>query len=162
MATHGPVGKSTEQLRELGEHEAEELDLSLPFKKRLLAEVKNYGDEYGIPSAEDVTTEVNSRGKDLEFQGELVVYSTKNLEKIRAGLEELVKEGKLRHVKVPGHKVGYALIRPRASTVEFRTSRKTRKKYPRHRRGDGIDASFDLHGRKKEAGLWDTDTDDIL
>ncbi len=123
--SHGPKGKSSRELREIGKDEAEEVDLDAPFMERLLAEVKNYGDEYGIPSLEDVVTEINSRGKDLEFQGELTVYSTQNREKIRRGLDELVKEGKLRRVKVPGHKAGYALM--------FRTRTRGRsrgKRYP--------------------------------
>jgi hypothetical protein len=159
---HGPAGKSSTELREVGEHEAEEIDVSLPFKKRVLAEVKGYNDEYGITSLADVVTEINSRGKDLEFQGELSIYATKNEKKVKRAIDQLVKEGKIREVKVKGSRVGYVAVPRSTSTVEFRTSRKTRKKYPRHRRGDGIDASFDLHGRKQEAGLWDTGSEDIL
>ncbi len=130
--SHGPAEVSKSELRELGEHEAKEVDISLPLKRRIIKEVQDYNKDYGIASLADVVTEINSRGRDLEFQGELAVYATENESKIKSVLDQLVREGKIRRVRVPGAKVGYVVAkrpRPGRRVVVVRT-RKTGRKYP--------------------------------
>ena len=98
----------SEKIR-LGRKEAREVDTSLPLTKRVLAEVKDYNKDYGIASKADVVTEINTRGKNLEFQGALEHYAKKDSAKIQKALDKLVSEHKIREVKVRGARTGYAL-----------------------------------------------------
>jgi len=102
---NGHEAKEIKEGREEAERFGNRLHKSLDG--RILDEVKDYNERYGIASPADVATEINSRGKDLHFQGELYSYAYKDLGKIQKRMDELVKEGKLRKVKVHGAKSGY-------------------------------------------------------
>ncbi len=98
----------SEKLR-LGRKEAREVDTSLPLKQRVLKEVEDYNKDYGIASVADVVTEINTRGKKLEFQGELEHYAKKDTPRVKEALDKLVSEHKIREVKVRGARTGYAV-----------------------------------------------------
>ena len=98
----------SEKIR-LGQKEAREVDTSLPLKQRVLKEVEDYNKDYGIASKADIVTEVNTRGKNLEFQGALEHYAKKDSERVQKALDKLVSERKIREVKVRGARTGYAI-----------------------------------------------------
>ncbi len=113
----------SEKIR-LGRKEAREVDTSLPLKQRVLKEVENYNEEYGPASVADVVTEINTRGKNLEFQGELEHYAKKNTPRVQKALDKLVSERKIREVKVKGARTGYAIWH--TGRRSSRTGRRTR------------------------------------
>ncbi len=96
------------QLIRLGKKESRELICrGCSFDERILAEIRGYNREYGPASTADVVTEINTRGKDLKFQGELAYYATANSRGVQRHINRLVREGKIRVVKIRGVKPGY-------------------------------------------------------
>ncbi len=95
------------ELKKKGHEEALNVDYTLPIEDRIVAEVKDYNKRYGIASAADVLTELNSRGRDAKFQGELDFYADAGEEEFKKKLDALVADGRLKKVKVPGAKEGY-------------------------------------------------------
>lgn len=79
-----------------GAREAVKVDVGLPADERLVAEVRAYNREYKSPaSVADIATELNTRGRDLEFQGKLDRVAHQNEDEVRRGLDRLVEAGKL-------------------------------------------------------------------
>jgi hypothetical protein len=111
IATFGIRMISRAEKLRLGRKEAREVDTSLPLKQRIMKEVENYNEEYGPASTADVVTEINTRGKDLEFQGELEHYAKAGTPRVQKALDKLVSERKIREVKVRGAMIGYAVWR---------------------------------------------------
>lgn len=97
---------------EIGRHDCNIAEHGLSIEERLVHEVKEYNEEYGIASVADVVTELNTRCKDLEFQGKLDAYAHGtigdfNEAQVEKMLNHLVREGKLRKVRREGVKDSY-------------------------------------------------------
>jgi hypothetical protein len=110
-AVHAPKGYSESKVLEEGREEAERFGkkLDAPLDQRIIDEVKDYNERYGIASPADVATEINSRGKDIQFQGELYAYAYQDLDRIHKRMDELVRAGRLKKVKVKGAQPGYVV-----------------------------------------------------
>jgi hypothetical protein len=129
-AVHAPKGYSESKVLEEGREEAERFGkkLDAPLDQRIIDEVKDYNERYGIASPADVATEINSRGKDIQFQGELYGYAYENLDKIHKRMDELVREGKLKKIRVKGAKPGY-VVQSQRMRGTWRTNRRTHKRF---------------------------------
>ncbi len=87
-----------------GRHECKEVDVSLPWEDRLVAEVEAYKSEYKAPaSLADIVTEINTRCKKLAFQGALAAYATRDEKKVARTLDTLVRQGRIRRSRDGGY-----------------------------------------------------------
>jgi hypothetical protein len=81
---------------------------SLPLPQRIQFEAWAYGNEYGsAASAADIATELNSRGKDQDFQDQLEEYAHGNEQQIQQAIAQLVQAGQLRAVNLGTAQPGY-------------------------------------------------------
>ncbi len=127
MSVHAPKGYSKTKILEEGREEAERFGKKLQTKsldKRIIDEVDDYNKRYGIASPADVATEINSRGKDIQFQGELYAYAYKDLGNIQKRMDRLVREGKLRKVHAAGAKSGYVVWRSHKNGKRYSMGRR--------------------------------------
>jgi hypothetical protein len=74
---------------------------------RIVEEVKAYNREYGVASLADVVTELNTRCGKLRFQGELEHYARKGEKTVRSHVDRLVRQGRIREIKIKGAKTSY-------------------------------------------------------
>lgn len=85
--------------------------LNKSLRGRIVDEVRDYDVRYGLASPADVVVEINTRGRNLRFQGELYYYAYTNLREVTALMDEMVREGLLEKVDVEGSRGGYRLAR---------------------------------------------------